>query len=70
MSDIPVELKARRFALDDVVGLVDFLVEKFRLTRGIPQADSAKETNATTAGADSAKVANATTAESAIHNPI
>jgi len=33
MSDISVELKARRFPLDDVGGLVDFLVEKFRLTR-------------------------------------
>jgi molybdopterin-guanine dinucleotide biosynthesis adapter protein len=38
MSDISVELKARRFVLGDVVGLVDFLVEKFRLTRGIPQS--------------------------------
>ena len=33
MSDIPVELKVPRFALDDVVGLVDFLVERFKLTR-------------------------------------
>jgi len=33
MSDIPVELKVRRFALDDVMGLVDFLVERFKLTR-------------------------------------
>jgi molybdopterin-guanine dinucleotide biosynthesis protein B len=32
MSDIPVELKVRRFALDDVVGLVDFLVDRFKLT--------------------------------------
>ncbi len=32
MSDIPVNLKARRFTLDDAGGLVDFLVEKFNLT--------------------------------------
>ncbi len=32
MSDIPVDLKTRRFTLDDVEGLVDFLVERFALT--------------------------------------
>ena len=37
MSDIPVDLKARRFPLDDVGGLVDFLVERFFL-KPYPQA--------------------------------
>ncbi len=32
MSDIPVDLKTPRFTLEDVEGLVDFLVEKFNLT--------------------------------------
>ncbi|MCF8130392.1 MAG: molybdopterin-guanine dinucleotide biosynthesis protein B [Deltaproteobacteria bacterium] len=32
MSDIPVDLKTRRFTLEDVGGLVDFLVERFNLT--------------------------------------
>jgi len=32
MSDIPVELKVRRFALKDISDLIDFLVEKFKLT--------------------------------------
>ena len=33
MSDISIDLKARRFFLDDVGGLVDFLVGRFNLTR-------------------------------------
>lgn len=35
MSDIPVGLKTRRFTLDDAEGLIDFLVEKFRLDEGL-----------------------------------
>jgi molybdopterin-guanine dinucleotide biosynthesis adapter protein len=34
MSDIPVGLKARRFTLEDVAGLVDFIVERFKLQGG------------------------------------
>ena len=34
MSDIPVALKVRRFNLDEVSGLVDFLIEKFGLDHG------------------------------------
>ncbi len=34
MSDIPVGLKTHRFTLDDVAGLVDFLIEKFGLDNG------------------------------------
>jgi len=40
MSDIPVELKVRRFALDDVVGLADFLVERFGLDHGSQTSES------------------------------
>ena len=31
MSDIPIDLKVRRFALEGITDLVDFLVEKFEL---------------------------------------
>ncbi len=34
MSDIPVEMKVPRFTLEDIHGLVDFLVERFRLHTG------------------------------------
>jgi molybdopterin-guanine dinucleotide biosynthesis protein B len=44
MSDIPVELEARRFSLDDVVGLIDFLIEKFGLDHGSQTSESPAET--------------------------
>ncbi len=31
MSDVPVELEVRRFTLEDVAGLTDFLIDRFNL---------------------------------------
>lgn len=39
MSDIPVNLNVERFTLEDVSGLVDFLVEKFQLVAGSAKSD-------------------------------
>jgi molybdopterin-guanine dinucleotide biosynthesis protein B len=44
MSDVPVGLKVPRFSLEDVAGLVDFLVERFELDNGSDDSPSYKRT--------------------------